>query len=361
MPALCVLPRAPPLDAAECGRRLAAALGEAGAELEDGDNDSSSGSSAPWALVTYDQAHAWQLEEIKAALAAAYAGPLPVVVADVAPTRLDPVGLAPARGGGGGSGGGGCCAGAAGTEGACAASDKGQQADGCCGAAAGCSNGSGEQLQQQEEQEQQQQDEEGEEEEVGAPARRQPAAPYVTPPLGGLTWRAPGAGSSSDGGAEDATKPAVIVWLGAGDGGAALTHLQLTHSAARWLRLDPTSAGDGAGGGDGYRLEHGLVPGLDRLLRRRYFLVEKAKEAGIIGLLVGTLGAAGYLEALEALRDLAAQVRACVCAGVWGRRWRRWGRRDDVAFVSWRVFIPTTIIITTAAIINRPARRRTRS
>lgn len=37
----------------------------------------------------------------------------------------------------------------------------------------------------------------------------------------------------------------------------------------------------------------------------RYYLVEKAKGASIIGLLVGTLGAAGYLLALQQVRHLA--------------------------------------------------------
>lgn len=42
----------------------------------------------------------------------------------------------------------------------------------------------------------------------------------------------------------------------------------------------------------------------------RYYLVEKAREASIVGVLVGTLGAAGYQGALQQLRRLARQVRA---------------------------------------------------
>ena len=38
---------------------------------------------------------------------------------------------------------------------------------------------------------------------------------------------------------------------------------------------------------------------------RRHFLVEKAKNAAIIGILVGTLGVAGYLGVIERLRQLA--------------------------------------------------------
>lgn len=47
---------------------------------------------------------------------------------------------------------------------------------------------------------------------------------------------------------------------------------------------------------------------MDKLLKRRYYLVERARSASMVGLLVGTLGAAGYLQALSVLRDLAKQV-----------------------------------------------------
>jgi hypothetical protein len=234
-------------------------------------------------------------------------GPLRVVVADVAPVRLDPPEGAgqPLRGtcgGGGGSagcgtrgcssggddgggaatgcaagGGGGCCHRSGNQEPvACASSDQG------CGTAIGskvdagqaCSssnNGGGR------------------------------GEAYRPPPLGGLVWRPPGgAGGGGGNGAMDADSPPprCIIWLGPSSG-PALTHLQLTHSAAPWVCLDPAA---------GYSRAHGLCESLDRLLRRRYFLVEKARGAQIIGLLVGTLGAAGYLQALEALRALAQEV-----------------------------------------------------
>jgi diphthamide biosynthesis protein 2 len=112
---------------------------------------------------------------------------------------------------------------------------------------------------------------------------------YSPPPLGGLIWCAPPGGTAT---------PRCIIWVGP-PSGPALTHLQLTHSAAAWAGIDPA---------DGFKATAGLSDSLSRLLRRRYFLVEKARAASIIGLLVGTLGAAGYLEALEALRKLAGQV-----------------------------------------------------
>eukprot|EP00879_Flechtneria_rotunda_P019749 GHRR01020753.1.p1 GENE.GHRR01020753.1~~GHRR01020753.1.p1 ORF type:complete len:434 (+),score=158.75 GHRR01020753.1:401-1702(+) len=110
----------------------------------------------------------------------------------------------------------------------------------------------------------------------------------IQPPIGGLVWQLP---SSCD----PDNKP-LMVWLGPPDS-PALTHLQLTHSTHLWLLLDPATLA----------VRHGLAHELDRLLRRRYYLVERARGATMIGLLVGTLGAAGYLQALQALRKLAAQ------------------------------------------------------
>ncbi|KAG7029112.1 2-(3-amino-3-carboxypropyl)histidine synthase subunit 2 [Cucurbita argyrosperma subsp. argyrosperma] len=41
-----------------------------------------------------------------------------------------------------------------------------------------------------------------------------------------------------------------------------------------------------------------------RILKRRYYLVEKAKDAGIVGILVGTLGLAGYLHIIHQMKEL---------------------------------------------------------
>ncbi|XP_047087805.1 2-(3-amino-3-carboxypropyl)histidine synthase subunit 2-like [Lolium rigidum] len=46
------------------------------------------------------------------------------------------------------------------------------------------------------------------------------------------------------------------------------------------------------------------VSHLMKILRRRYYLVEKAKDANIIGILVGTLGVAGYLDIIEQMKNL---------------------------------------------------------
>jgi diphthamide biosynthesis protein 2 len=46
------------------------------------------------------------------------------------------------------------------------------------------------------------------------------------------------------------------------------------------------------------------VASMGRAVKRRYFLVQKAKDANIVGILVGTLGVAGYRSAIERLRTL---------------------------------------------------------
>ncbi|KAK9060958.1 hypothetical protein SSX86_019854 [Deinandra increscens subsp. villosa] len=41
-----------------------------------------------------------------------------------------------------------------------------------------------------------------------------------------------------------------------------------------------------------------------RILKRRYYLVEKAKDASIVGILVGTLGVAGYLSMIHQIKEM---------------------------------------------------------
>jgi diphthamide biosynthesis enzyme Dph1/Dph2-like protein len=48
------------------------------------------------------------------------------------------------------------------------------------------------------------------------------------------------------------------------------------------------------------------LPSKSRDLMRRYYLVERAKEASIVGIVVGTLGVAGYNEAIQRVRDIVA-------------------------------------------------------
>ena len=144
--------------------------------------------------------------------------------------------------------------------------------------------------------------------------------------LGGLSFRLPRT-STADGSASDSdedgagdTPPAVsLAWIG-GEG-PALTSALMTLAPTIYCRYDPAlepvrSVGDdgsgGAGGdsdGDGDGACGGAwlsdEPGAFRALQRRYFLVEKAKDASIVGVLAGTLGVAGYEEAIERVVRLA--------------------------------------------------------
>jgi diphthamide biosynthesis protein 2 len=49
-----------------------------------------------------------------------------------------------------------------------------------------------------------------------------------------------------------------------------------------------------------------IAAGGNKALMRRYFLVQKAKEAQVIGILAGTLAVASYVETIAALQSLAA-------------------------------------------------------
>lgn len=83
----------------------------------------------------------------------------------------------------------------------------------------------------------------------------------------GLVWSLPpGVESISD---------CLMLWLGEQDC-AALQQLQLTYNAAAWCSCDPGQQ----------QWQEGLALEVPRLLRRRYALVERAREANIVGLLV---------------------------------------------------------------------------
>ncbi|CAN1246609.1 2-(3-amino-3-carboxypropyl)histidine synthase subunit 2 [Linum grandiflorum] len=56
-----------------------------------------------------------------------------------------------------------------------------------------------------------------------------------------------------------------------------------------------------------------------RILKKRYYLVEKAKDANIVGILVGTLGVAGYLNMIRQMKDLITAAGKKVYTFVMGR------------------------------------------
>ncbi|KAG2484510.1 hypothetical protein HYH03_016653 [Edaphochlamys debaryana] len=105
--------------------------------------------------------------------------------------------------------------------------------------------------------------------------------------LAGLAWSLPPGSSRGS---------CLHVWVGP-EGSSAQQVLQLTHSTAEWLSYDPAEGAEG-------RVREGLADDTRRLLKRRNFLVEKARAANIVGILVGTLGTGGFLDVISCLRRL---------------------------------------------------------
>jgi diphthamide biosynthesis protein 2 len=134
--------------------------------------------------------------------------------------------------------------------------------------------------------------------------------------LAGYQWQLPAGMGPQDCG---------LAWVGAPDA-PALLQLQLTYSGCQWAVLDPSllppatstdSGSSSCGNPDGCppafdssslggALSEGLPLEISRALRRRYYLVERARDASIVGILLGTLGAAGYADAADRLRAAAA-------------------------------------------------------
>lgn len=83
----------------------------------------------------------------------------------------------------------------------------------------------------------------------------------------------------------------LLFWIGSDN--SAFANVVLTFNGCEIVRYDP-------------REDH-LVTDFSqqrRILKRRYYLVEKAKDANIIGILVGTLGVAGYLHMIHHMKEL---------------------------------------------------------
>ncbi|KAM0833152.1 hypothetical protein ACQ4PT_064446 [Festuca glaucescens] len=100
--------------------------------------------------------------------------------------------------------------------------------------------------------------------------------------LGGLTW------SIS---IDDKIDDYLLYWIGQDN--SAFANVALTFNKCDIVRYDT--------------VENQLsrdVSHLMKILRRRYYLVEKAKDANIIGILVGTLGVAGYLDIIEQMKNV---------------------------------------------------------
>ncbi|XP_051179641.1 uncharacterized protein [Lolium perenne] len=100
--------------------------------------------------------------------------------------------------------------------------------------------------------------------------------------LGGLTWSI-----SIDEKIDDY----LLYWIG--EDNSAFANVALTFNKCDIVRYDTVAN----------QLSRD-VSHLMKILRRRYYLVEKAKDANIIGILVGTLGVAGYLDIIEQMKNL---------------------------------------------------------
>ncbi|KAG9332962.1 hypothetical protein JZ751_013991 [Albula glossodonta] len=77
-----------------------------------------------------------------------------------------------------------------------------------------------------------------------------------------------------------------------GQEGATLTNFMMTWNRCSFTSFDPVSMGG--------RVE---TVNINRALMKRYYLIERAKDAAVVGILVGTLGVANYLTVIDQLKD----------------------------------------------------------
>jgi diphthamide biosynthesis protein 2 len=105
-----------------------------------------------------------------------------------------------------------------------------------------------------------------------------------------------GAEGSGDADDEEDERQEAAAFAAAGPAAAPLARLQLVYSDAPWRAVDPRAAST---------VERGPSRTCQMLRRRRRFAVSAAHGSAMVGVLVGTLGAAGFREAVEAVRALA--------------------------------------------------------
>ncbi|CAL5417751.1 unnamed protein product [Camellia sinensis] len=115
--------------------------------------------------------------------------------------------------------------------------------------------------------------------------------------IGGLSWNLP---------EERRIENCLLCWVGADN--AAFANVVLTFNGCEIVRYDAA--------------ENRLVTDVShqrRILKCRYYLVEKAKDANIIGILVGTLGVAGYLHMINQMKELITKAGKKVYTPVMGK------------------------------------------
>ncbi|XAR60132.1 hypothetical protein NMG60_11033384 [Bertholletia excelsa] len=115
--------------------------------------------------------------------------------------------------------------------------------------------------------------------------------------IGGLSWSLPERYRIED---------CLLYWVGADN--AAFANVVLTFNGCEIVRYDA-----------GENLLVTDVSPQKRIVKRRYYLVEKARDANIIGILVGTLGVAGYLHMIYQMKELLRRARKKAYMLVMGR------------------------------------------
>lgn len=88
----------------------------------------------------------------------------------------------------------------------------------------------------------------------------------------------------------------IIIYIG--DEGLTLTNILMTHSSNEVYSYNPAT--------NVVRLESGHT---NKLLMRRFAVVQKARDADVFGILVGTLGVASYLSVITHLRNLLSRAK----------------------------------------------------
>ncbi|KAL6185506.1 hypothetical protein ACLB2K_041639 [Fragaria x ananassa] len=115
--------------------------------------------------------------------------------------------------------------------------------------------------------------------------------------IGGLVWELPEGSKMED---------YLLFWIGSNN--SAFANIVLTYSGCEIVRYDAS--------------ECSVVTDLSqqrRILKRRYYLMEKAKDANIVAILVGTLGVAGYLNMIHQMKELITTAGKKVYTLVMGR------------------------------------------
>ena len=91
-----------------------------------------------------------------------------------------------------------------------------------------------------------------------------------------------------------------FVWVGSGDSPALTMALAVLHGRclgiAQVTPIDSKLTTEAAGSEQ-----------TARVIKRRRFLIEKARNSNVVGIMAGTLGVAGYLTAIKNLRTLIAK------------------------------------------------------